>query len=88
MILSSKCVTLLIYSLFPPKRSHTALGNNSTKQMCTVEPLHKTNSSHGKQGLGVTAHHYGWEDDGCQSNNVQDCIVLYLRHVLGHIAIT
>ena len=56
--------------------------------MCTVEPLHKTNSSHGKQGLGVTAHHYGWEDDGCQSNNVQDCIVLYLRHVLGHIATT
>ena len=54
--------------------------------MRAVEPLHPMNPSHGKQGLGAVAHHYGWEDVDCRLSNVQYCIVLYLRHALGHFA--
>ena len=54
--------------------------------MRAAEPLHPTDHSHGKQGLGAAAHRYGWEYVGCWSSNVQYCIVLYLRHVLGHVA--
>ena len=56
--------------------------------MRAAEPLHPITPSHGKQSLGAAAHHCGWEDIGCPSSGVQYCIVLYVRHLLCHVAYT
>jgi len=45
--------------------------------MCAAERLHPTKPSHGKQGLGTAARHYGWEDVGHRSLSVERCMILY-----------